>query len=522
MAARRIDMHRLQDLVRYVRMGVGCRERARLLKMSPNTERKYRQALEKEKMLQGPEDSLPELDALRAAVLKHKPAPEPMQQTSSVESWIDDIERLVKKGNQATAIHDYLRTSLEEYTGTLSAMKRRVARLKKDKGISADEVAIPVETDPGEVAQVDFGYLGRLVDPAVGKERKAWVFVMVLGHSRHMYARVVFDQRQETWVALHIKAFEYFGGVVKTVVPDNLKAAVVRAAFGTDEPCGLNRTYRELARYYGFKVDPTPPRAPEKKGKVESAVKYVKRNFAGPRDFQDVHDANSQLGEWLVEVAGKRVHGTTGEQPLAAFTDHEAARLLPLPGQPYEVVAWKDAKVHTDSCITFDRKLYSVPWKIIGKQVWVRATASTVAVYYAEERVATHSRRTRNKRVIDDAHLPEHRVDYRYRQREYWEQRAAKMGPDVAAYVRDVFDADDVLSQLRTVQGIVRVLESVTPERARAASLRAGYYGNYSYGAVKNILRRGLDLQPLEANQKPGERRRTGYRFARTNKELFN
>ncbi len=325
MAARRIDMHRLQDLVRYVRMGVGCRERARLLKMSPNTERKYRQALEKEKMLQGPEDSLPELDALRAAVLKHKPAPEPMQQTSSVESWIDDIERLVKKGNQATAIHDYLRTSLEEYTGTLSAMKRRVARLKKDKGISADEVAIPVETDPGEVAQVDFGYLGRLVDPAVGKERKAWVFVMVLGHSRHMYARVVFDQRQETWVALHIKAFEYFGGVVKTVVPDNLKAAVVRAAFGTDEPCGLNRTYRELARYYGFKVDPTPPRAPEKKGKVESAVKYVKRNFAGPRDFQDVHDANSQLGEWLVEVAGKRVHGTTGEQPLAAFTDHEAA-----------------------------------------------------------------------------------------------------------------------------------------------------------------------------------------------------
>ncbi len=515
-------MHRLQDLVRYARMGAGCRERARLLNMSPNTERQYRTAFEKEGLLVGPVESLPELDTLRAAVLKHKPMVGPTQQESSVDSWIDEIERLVKKGNQATAIHDYLRTTLEEYTGTLSAMKRRVARLKKDRGVSANDVAIPVETDPGEVAQVDFGYLGRLLDPAVGKERKAWVFVMVLGHSRHMYARIVFDQRQETWVDLHIRAFEYFGGVVKTVVPDNLKAAVVRASFGTDEPSSLNRTYRELARYYGFKVDPTPPRSPEKKGKVESGVKYVKRNFAGPRDFEDDHDANSQLEEWLVEVAGRRVHRTTGEQPLAAFVDHEAARLLPLPGQAYEVVAWKEAKVHNDSCICFDRKLYSVPWKNIGKQVWVRATASTVAVFYAEERVATHSRRTRNKRVIVDAHLPEHRVEYRYRQPEYWEHRAAKMGPDVEAYIRDVFGTDDVLSKLRTVQRIVLALENVTPERAVAACLRAGYYGNYSCSAIKNILRRGLDLQPLERNQKSGEGRRTGYRFARTNKELIN
>ncbi len=96
------------------------------------------------------------------------------------------------------------------------------------------------------------------------------------------------------------------------------------------------------------------------------------------------------------------------------------------------------------------------------------------------------------------------------------------MGPDVEAYIRDVFGTDDVLSKLRTVQRIVLALENVTPERAVAACLRAGYYGNYSCSAIKNILRRGLDLQPLERNQKSGEGRRTGYRFAGTNKELIN
>ena len=117
-------MHRLQEPVRLARMGVGCRQRARLLKMSANTERNYRRALKEEGLLQGPEDSLPELATLRAAVLKYKPAPEPTQQTSSVDLWIDHIERLVKKGNQATAIHDYLRMTFGQRHGSLSVELR--------------------------------------------------------------------------------------------------------------------------------------------------------------------------------------------------------------------------------------------------------------------------------------------------------------------------------------------------------------------------------------------------------------
>ena len=106
---------------------------------------------------------------------------------------------------------------------------------------------------------------------------------MVLGYSRHLVCRLVFDQRIETWLQCHVEAFAELGGVPAVLVPDNLKAAVIRAAFGVAGTTTLNRSYRECARHYGFKVDPAPIRSPEKKGKVEAAVKYVKRNFFAAR-----------------------------------------------------------------------------------------------------------------------------------------------------------------------------------------------------------------------------------------------
>jgi hypothetical protein len=133
-----------------------------------------------------------------------------------------------------------------------------VRRWRKERGVRAEDVAIPVETGPGEVAQVDFGYVGKLRDAATGMLRKAWVFVMVLAFSRRMVARIVFDQKIETWLRVHIEAFAELGGAVAAIVPDNLKTAVIRAAFGVDGAASLNRSYRELARHYGIKIDPAP------------------------------------------------------------------------------------------------------------------------------------------------------------------------------------------------------------------------------------------------------------------------
>lgn len=521
MNQRRIDMDQLLELVRLHRMGTGCRKVAELLSMSPNTERQYRTSIAKAGLLEGPVDDLPELEVLRAAVAAEQ-STDSSPQPTSLERWRPALEKLFKAGVRPRAAYDRLRLEHKDFEGSYWAVKRLWRQYRKQRGVRAEDVAIPVETGPGEVAQVDFGYVGRLYDPQTGTLRKTWAFVMVLGHSRHMVVRLVFDQRVETWLALHVEALAELGGVVQTIVPDNLKAAVVRAAFGASGTTGLNRSYRELARHYGFKIDPTPPRSPQKKGKVESGVKYVKRNFMAGREEQDIDDVRRDLVRWVREVAGLRIHGTTGEQPLAVFETVERAALLPLPRERFEPVVWAEATVHRDSHICFQKRLYSVPWRLIGKEVWVRATPATVAIYADDTRVATHERRGRGPKSTQDEHLPDHRAPLRHRSREYWVGRAEDLHPDVGGFVREVFDADDVLSMLRQVQAIVTYLQKYPRERAAAACRRASFYGSYSYGAIKNILRRGLDFEPLPAAVMAPAHPAQPMRFARSMAELIH
>jgi transposase len=491
-------MHRLQELVRLHRLRTGARETARLLGMGPNTERQYREAVAEAGLLDGPVEALPGIEELKAAVLAQHPPPAlPLHQSTSLGRYREVIAALVDKGLGPRAIFDRLRLEEPDFGGSHSAVKRLCRALARARGVRARDVAIPVETAPGEVAQVDFGYVGRLFDPVLQVLRKAWCFVLVLGFSRHMVVRVVFDQKIETWLRLHVEAFEELGGVPQTLVPDNLKAAVVRAAFTVDDQSELNRSYRELARYYGFKIDPTPPYDAAKKGKVEAGVKYVKGNFFVGREEGDVEPVRRDLQRWVYEIAGTREHGTTHKQPLGQFEAIERAALLPLPKTAWEPVLWRRARVHRDAHIALEKRLYSVPWRHIGQSVWVRATEHTVAVYAQDERVATHSRRGRGYRSTVEAHLPDHRGDLRHRSRAYWEHRADALGEEVGRYIRAIFDSDEVLSQLRTVQAVVTHLESFPVERARAACRRAEHFGSYGYGALKNILRRALDFEPL-------------------------
>ena len=226
MSAPRTDMHRLQELVRLYRMGIGARQRARLLCMSTRTDREYREAIAAAGLLEGNPAEPPEIAALKVAVEAAKPLPEPRKVPSSIEPWLAEIRKSTEAGAGPQAIWDRLRRKDPSFTASVSAVKRAVRRIRRDQGVQAKDVAIPVETEAGDVAQVDFGYAGRLFDPDSGLVRKAWVFVMVLGFSRHLFAKIVFDQKAETWLALHVEAFRWFGDVPRTLVPDNLKAAV--------------------------------------------------------------------------------------------------------------------------------------------------------------------------------------------------------------------------------------------------------------------------------------------------------
>jgi len=507
-------MHRIQEVVRLHRMGQGQRSIAQQLQMGRDTIRTYQEKLREAGLLDGPPDDLPELEALSVVLGGAESAKPQAPISSSVEQWKPRISELRGRGCGPTAIHDHLRLHEPDYNGSLSAVKRMCRRLKAEAGPRESEVSIPVETAPGEVAQVDFGYAGQRYDPECGVLRRCWVFVMTLGFSRDIFCDLVFDQKVGTWLDLHVKAFEYFGGVPQVLVPDNLKSAVIRASFSVDGDPTLNRSYRELARHYSFRIDPTPPRAPEKKGKVEASVKYVRRSFLDTWETVDIDEDRRQLRRWVVEIAGQRTHGRTGRRPRKLFEEVEAEALSALPQARWDPVVWKRVTLHRDCHVQVDGAFYSAPWKLVGEKLWARCTSHSAAIWRDDEHLHTHGRVARGTRQTVDEHLPEHRRELRHRSRSHWIKKAEAMGPEVARLAEEIFAADDVLLQLRRVQAVVRHLESFPPERARKAAARALRYGCLNYRAIKNILRKGLDLEPLPEETRKREWA-SGSRYAR-------
>jgi len=183
--------------------------------------------------------------------------------------------------------------------------------------------------------------------------------------------------------------------------------------------------------------------------------------------------------------------------PLAA-----RAALKPLPKARFELVTWKNAKVHPDTHLVFEKRQYSVPYDFVGQQVWVRATPSTVTIYANEERIATHRRRGPGYRSTIEEHLPEHRAPWRHRSKSFWTAQAGRIGEDTARLVTAIFDSEDRHSKLRVVQSVVTHLDKFPKERANAAARRALHFGNLTYQGVKDILRKGLDLEPLPGAEK--------------------
>ena len=174
---------------------------------------------------------------------------------------------------------------------------------------------------------------------------------------RHQYAEIVRRQDVITWLGCHRRALEFFGGVPSKILVDNCKCAITRACYHDPE---VQRAYGEFAEGYGFMISACPPYDPQKKGRVESGVKYVKNNFVPLREFRNLASSNRELMHWVLTVAGNRIHGSTYEKPLIRF-EIEKKLLKPLPEKPVELVCWAKVKVHGDCHVQFAKCRYSVP-----------------------------------------------------------------------------------------------------------------------------------------------------------------
>jgi transposase len=501
MAGRRKKVLDVREMVRRFRLGESVRRIARELRLSRRTVKKYREWASEKGLLEGEELASPSsIDE----GLKQGESVEVRGPVSSVEKYRDFVVEKRKKGVELVAL---LRLLHERgYQGSYSSLRRFVARLEP----SQPEATVRVETPPGEEAQVDFGYAGKLHDPITRRLRKAWVFVMTLCYSRHQYAEIVFDQKVETWVELHVRAFEWFGGVVRRVVLDNLRAGIVKAVLHDQE---AQRSYRELAEHYGFLISPCRPRKPEHKGKVESGVHYAKRNALAGRDFLDIRAANAHLERWALEVAGVRDHGTTHEQPLVRFqTERES--LLPLPTQRYEIVVWKHAKLHPDCHVVFDYAYYSAPYRLVGEKLWLRTTPKRVEISHNFKRIATHSRAShKGERLTLSDHLPPDKLAGLLPEPVRVRAQAEQIGPCTKEFIERML-SDRPLDRLRGAQGVLKLAKRYGEKRLEAACRRALRFDEIRYHTVRNILQKGLDVEVAAAELTAGPLPKTSV-FAR-------
>jgi len=476
----------IREMLRRFQQGQSNRQIARDLGVNRKTVDRYRAWAVEQELLEAPLPSLGDLHQLLEATLKRSSPP---QNASTVEPYRELVEKLRREGVEIAAIRERLKE--RGYTGSYASVHRFVRRLEP----SMPDVAVRVETRPGEEAQVDFGYAGKMIEPETGELRKAWAFVMSLSWSRHMYPEFVFDQRVETWLRLHRNAFAFFGGVPERIVMDNLKAAIVRACWDDPE---VQQSYRECAEHYGFLIAPCRPRTPEHKGKVEKGgVHYLKRNFLGGRDVTPISQANRDVRRWANTTAGHRIHGTTKEKPLERF-QLERGVLKPLPNTPYDMAVWKQVKLHRDCHVVFDQAYYSAPFRLVGQQLWVQGGSREVHLYTADyQLVATHTRAQRaGGRMTHLDHMPPHKVPGLILTRETCRQQASEVGPFTGEVVDTLLDHRPE-DRLRTAGRLLRLEDRFGRRRLEAACARALRFDDPAYMTIKRILEQGLDAGEL-------------------------
>jgi len=318
---------------------------------------------------------------------------------------------------------------------------------------------------------------------------------MTLAWSRHQYVEMVRDQKVATWLGCHRRAFEWFNGVAEKIIIDNPKCAITRACYHDPE---VQRAYAECAEGYGFLISPCPPRDPKKKGRVESGVKYVKRNFLPLRAFRDLADANRQVRQWILGTAGNRNHGTTFEKPLSRFAETERHLLKPLPDIPPELATWANVTVHGDCHVQFEKCRYSVPYRLVRHSLWLRASETTVRIYRDAQMVAVHGRlyKPGSRHTIDE-HRPPEAIAYKMRDPQWCLKQAEAVGPACKGLIEALF-AHRVLDNLRAAQGVVRLEKTYGPRRLEAACVRALVFDSPLYRTVKAILSKGLDQHPVQ------------------------
>lgn len=361
---------------------------------------------------------------------------------------------------------------------------------------------------PGEYAAVDYaGPTVPVQDRKTGEIKQAQIFVGVLAASNYLYAEATWTQGLRDWIGSHCRMFEFFRGVPKVLVSDNLKSGVSRAS--RYEP-DLNPTYEELCRYYGTAVIPARPKKPHDKGKakVEEAVQVVERWVLAVlrnHQFFSLAELDRAIAEQVHLVNNRPFQKTEGTR-RSLYETVDLPALRPLPAQRYEFAEWRKATVNIDYHVAVEHNFYSVPYTLIHEDVEVRLSDTTVEIFHQGKRVASHPRCFGKGQYITRA---EHRPASHQKHLDWPPSRmiewGAQIGPNTGRLITEILESRPHPEMgYRSCLGIIRLGKDYTAPRLEAACARALALHTPRYKSVKSILKSGLDLTPLHTPAPPG------------------
>jgi transposase len=370
-----------------------------------------------------------------------------------------------------------------------------------ERWLGRQDAVMRFEHTPGDKLFVDYaGKTMAVIDRHTGEVQVAQVFVAALGASHYTYVEASLTQSVADWLAAHVRALEYFGGVPAAIVPDNLKSGVLRAC--RYEP-DLNPSYQDFAEHYGVAILPARVRKPRDKAKVEVAVQGIERWILAPlrhQSFFSLADLNQALRVELERYNERPLSREAGTR-RSRFQQLDQPALRALPQRPYEYATWKRAKVFLDYHIEFERRYYSVPYRLIGKSVDLRITRHVIEVYYRGQCVARHLRASGTRRFITEAtHRPERHRAVLELSHERLLERAEAVGTATAALLREqVSRRAHPDEALRACLGILRLAHDFSAAALEQACQRALELRTYSYRAVRTLIITPAAAPPVPA-----------------------
>jgi len=359
-----------------------------------------------------------------------------------------------------------------------------------------NKATLHIHHKPGDRMEVDWaGDTAFIQDNISGKPISVYVFVAVLPCSGYAYAEGFFSRNLESWIVAHVHAYEFFQGATRILTPDNLKTGVQKADWYSPV---INKTYHEMAEYYGTAVIPTGVRKPREKALVERTVGMLSTWIIAAlrnRQFFSLFDLNQAVGRKLDEFNKKPFQKRKGCRE-SAFAE-ERPFLIPLPDKPFELSTWKIATVQINYHIAVDKMYYSVPYEYIKYKVDVRLTSSIVEVFYQNTRIASHMRLCGHpgqySTVIE--HMPEKHRQYTQWNAERFIRWASDIGPGTQQAVKAIIASRKVEEQsYKTCIALLKLADTYSVIRLEAACKKAlSYTSAPSFRSIRTILKTGSD-----------------------------